>query len=198
MNDERNGQLTADWLIPEYAQGMLWLESETGDVVPAEGENGLFTLDMPSPLLTLRWGGLEGLALAQLRWQPDTLEWDGRVKLGGYVDALHVTELDGTPIAVMTIGGQALRADYHAYPGRVQRAQVPYPFPDFDAALSIVGDAATTWLAPDDSPLTALAQDALVSKLPVHVYGRLSDEEDGWHNYIALPLLLESLTLFAP
>jgi len=91
MNDELSGQLTSGWPLPGYAQGMLWLDTEAG-TVQAEGAHGLFQLTAPSPLVTLRWGGEAGPALAQLRWRTDSLEWDGVVRIGGFVDALHLTE----------------------------------------------------------------------------------------------------------
>ena len=62
MNDDLAGQLTSDWLIPDYAQKRLWLDSETGSA-QCEGENGLFELDAPAQILTLRWNGDEGIPL---------------------------------------------------------------------------------------------------------------------------------------
>ena len=46
-----------------------------------------------------------------------------------------------------------------------------------------------------DKMLT-LAQDALVSKLRVYCFGRLAEEDGGWHEHFALPILLEAMTLF--
>lgn len=200
MNDERNGQLSAGWLIPAYARDMLWLETDMGDMVQAEGEYGLFSLEIPAPLLTVRWGAEDGPALVRLHWQADTLGWEGQVSMGGYIDALHITEIDGLPypIAVAVMGGQILNPGALAYPTAAHRRQVPYAPPDFDDALSDAGEDVSTWLISDESPLAGLAQDALVSKLPVHVFGRLADESGGWHRHFALPLLLEAVTLFAP
>ncbi len=200
MNDELNGQLSTDWSIPAYARDMLWLETDLGDMVRTEGEFGLFELEVPAALLTVRWGGEDGPALARLNWQVDTLGWDGRVSMGGYIDALHITEIDGLPfpIAVAIMGGQILNPDTTAYPISAQRRQLPYNSPDFDDALSDAGEDVSTWLISDESPLAGLAQDALVSKLPVHVFGRLADESGGWHRHFALPLLMEAFTLFAP
>ena len=200
MNDELTAQLTSTWRIPPYAQTMLWLTGETVEPVQAEGEHGLFALDAPAPLLTLRWGGAEGSPLALLRWQADSLEWDGGVQSGGLVDTLHITAIPGAeyPIAVFSLGGRPLAPGVMPYPPAAARHRVPYVFPNFDEGLSEAEEAVTTWLAPDDSPLVALAQDALVSRLGVYCFGHLADEESGWHEYFALPILLEALTLFAP
>lgn len=196
MNDQCSGQLTSDWRIPAYAQAMLWLESESG-VVQAQGINGLFQLAAPSQTVVVRWGGAEGPALAQLRWRADSLDWDGSARIGGFVDALHLTD-QPHPIAVLSVGGQPLKADTPPYPPARERARVPYAAPAFaDGLAEEVEEGLTTWLAPDDSPLLTLAQDALVSKLRVYCFGRLAAEDGGWHEHFALPILLEAMTLFA-
>ncbi len=198
MNDELSGQLTARWKIPDYAQNALYLESDSGDVVPTEGASGLFTLTEPAQRLFLRWGGAAGPALAQLRWQVDSLEWDGSVKIGGFVDMLHLTEISGAPypITMLVISGQPLQPGTKPYPNAALRQQIPYVAPRFDAALSELEENTSTWLVGDESPLLALAQDALVSKLGVYAFGHLADEKSGWHHHFALPILLEAMTLF--
>src|SRR5688572_16967450 len=89
MNDTRTGQLTTQWTIPTFARSSLWLETESG-CVQAEGPRGLFTLPAPAEQLILRWGGAEGSVLASLRWQTDSLDWNGQVRLGGMVEATHM------------------------------------------------------------------------------------------------------------
>src|SRR3954471_4373088 len=115
MNDQLSGQL--GWPIPVYARNLLWLESGAG-VCKLEGAQGLFTLDAPAQVLTLRWGSAQGPALTQLRWHADSLEWDGSVRVGGYVDAMHSTELDDlpAPITILHLGGQPLKPEISAYP----------------------------------------------------------------------------------
>ncbi len=160
MNDELNAQLTSDWLIPKYARGLLWLETDS-DTVPVEGAHGLFKLTAPAPILTLRWGGAQGPALTQLRWQADSLEWDGSARIGGYVDAMHVTELTDLPepLTILQVGGQPLKPG-PAYPTAAQRRQVPYPVPSFfDGIAQDVAESVSTWLAVTHSPSLVLAQD---------------------------------------
>lgn len=199
MNDERAGQLTQDWQIPQYAQGHLWLDTESG-AAPCEGPHGLFQLEFPAQVVTIRWGQ-EGPPLAQLRWQPDTLAWDGSVRVGGLVDALHSTEFDEMPLAIAlaTLSAQpllhttqpfglmsttrALTAELPRYVTGVDDTWQPLPLP---------------LLTPDESPLVAAAHDSLVSSVPLHVYGRLAEEAEGWHRHVALPIIWEAVTLFTP
>ncbi len=200
MNDELTGQLTSGWIIPAYARSVLWLETETG-IVQTEGEHGLFTLDHPSPQIIVRWAGMEGPALARLPWQVDTLDWDGQVQVGGYVDAIHVTELPGVsyPVTVIYMGGQPLKYHLSGYPNSSMRATPPYPAPDFYSGLAAeVRLSATTWLVPDESPLAEMAQYAMMENLRLYFFGRLADDESSWGQYFALPILLQAVTLFGP
>ena len=198
MNDQLSGQLTSTWIIPAYARDMLWLETDSG-IVRLEGDHGLFTLAAPADLLTLRWGGEEGPALVQLRWQPDTLEWDGAVQIGGYVDAMHLTDLPKMPepVVVLLVGGQPLKPGITPFPTANVRRQVPYPEPSFfDGVADEVPEGVTSWVSFEGSAPLALAQDALVSKMRVFCFGHLA--ETAWQDYFALPLVLEGMTLFAP
>jgi hypothetical protein len=197
MNDALNAQLASSWTIPPYARDLLWVESESG-VAQAEGAKGLFTLPAPAEVLTIRWGSADGSPLVQLRWQPDSLNWDGAVRIGGFIDAMHVAELPDldTPLFILTIGGQPLRPNITPFPDTAQR-QLPIAAPDFSAAVAEeVDEAFTIWAALDESPTLAFAQDALVSKMRVHCYGHLTDQKWGWHEFLALPIALEGMTLF--
>src|SRR5689334_10339166 len=99
MNDSRTGQLTSGWTIPPYAREYLWLDTESGSV-KAEGEHGIFTLESPADVVTLRWGSEGRAALTQLAWRADTLDWDGTARIGGMVEAIHITELPGMKLSV--------------------------------------------------------------------------------------------------
>jgi hypothetical protein len=191
MNDERSSQVTSAWPIPAYAQTMLWVDSDSG-AAQTEGRNGLFQLPAPAPTVIVRWGSADGPALVQLRWRTDSLDWDGAIRVGGFVDTMHLTG-EPYPIALLHVGGQPLRHDTLPYPGAGQRLVAP----SFADGIADVDEGVTTWLAPDESPLLSLAQDALVSKLRVYCFGHLADEEAGWHTHFALPILVEAMTLFA-
>ena len=200
MNDGLSGQLTSSWTIPAYAQPMLWLTTEA-DAVRVEGAHGLFTLTAPADALTLRWGGADGAALAQFRWQVDTLEWDGAVRVGGFIDAMHITTIPQlpAPIVVLHVGGQPLKPGVKPFPALADRARTPYSIPAWDDGIEdAIDEGVTTWMAFDEDPALTLAQDALVSKLRVYCFGRLAGQRDGWHEHFALPIALEGMTLFAP
>src|SRR5690606_9432904 len=125
------GQLTSDWQIPQYAQNRLWLDSEASSA-RCEGANGLFELDAPAQIVTLRWNADDGIPLTQLRWQIDNLHWDGSVRLGGLVEAIHLTELKGVdfPMAIVSFSGQALRPQTRPYADATQRDVKQFPIPD--------------------------------------------------------------------
>jgi hypothetical protein len=201
MNDELSGQLTAEyWRIPEYAVDSLWLETES-ETLQTAGAAGLFELTVPAQALTLRWGGERGPALARLGWQVDNLQWDGSVRIGGFVDALHMTTLerDEMALTVLFMGGQPLKPKSRPYPDMHARAQVPYAVPSFeDGIADEVPEDVTTWLAPEDSPLVTMAQDAMMNKLRIYCFGHIAPAVGGWHWHFGLPILLESITLFAP
>lgn len=199
MNDETTGQLSGTWQIPAYAQPHLWLDTESG-AARAEGAQGLFELVAPARVLTIRWGSAEGAPLTQVRWQPDDLDWQGDVRLGGMVEAIHITELEntGATIAVIFFSGQPLLSDATPYPAADSRAQ-PITLPDY---ISHVDESyrpqTVTLLAGIDSPLLTTAQDALNQNAPLHVYGWLAEQDAHWHEFFALPIIWDAVTVFAP
>lgn len=200
MNDDLAGQLTSDWQIPEYAQGRLWLDSEAGSA-QCEGSNGLFTLDAPAQVLTLRWNSDSGVPLTQLPWQIDNLHWDGSVRLGGIVEAVHLTQLPNVdfPMAIVMFSGQALHPETRPYPDVSQRGVDVFAMPDY---LEGVDDEMPPMTVPlitfADSPLVNIAQESLMQHNPLHVYGSLDRSESHWHEFFALPIIWESVTVFAP
>ncbi len=199
MNDQLNGQLTDSWVIPTYARELLWVETDSG-CVRTEGKTGLFTLPAPADVVTIRWGGEGGAVLARLSWRADSLGWDGAVRVGGFIDSMHITEIDAlkdSALVVLHVGGQPLKPTAAPYPDARQRRRSPYARPDYYEGIDdSLDETHTTWILLDDSPLVMLAQDALVSKLRVWCFGRLAANESGWGAFLALPLLLEGITLF--
>lgn len=195
MNDTRTGQLTTQWSIPTFARSHLWLETESG-CVATEGPHGLFTLPASAEQLTLRWGGAEGTVLASLRWQTDSLDWNGQVRIGGMVEAVHmmsVPKLD-MGLAVLIVEGQPLKPDAALYPTAAQRTQLPYRLPDFFTGIEAdIDPTVTTWLVPEDSGLLAMAQDAMSNSLRLYLQGTLNA---AWRDFAAIPLTLEAVTLF--
>lgn len=200
MNDDRTAQLSSSWPVPVYAREMLWVEG-SGAAVQSFGEHGFFTLEAPVPVITVRWGAPDGPALVSLRWQPDSLDWDGTAAVGGYVDTLHITNIAGLEdaVAVLTLGAQPLLPSTEPYLAARRRSKVPYAVPAFQDGLNAdIEESVQTWITYAEGPLAAIAQDALVSKLRVYAFGRLAEDRGAWHKRFALPVLMESLTLFAP
>ena len=200
MNDELTGALCDDYEIPAYAIDQLWLDTEAGSA-RCEGENGLFTLDVPARVLTLRWGGADGMPLTALNWRADNLQWDGTIRLGGIVEAIHFTELEDVemPMALIYFAAQALKPELKAYPDANQRKLSRIPSPQFlDGINELEMPMTVPLITFAESPLVAIAQESLMQKNPLFVFGTLADEEDEWHEYFALPLVWESVTVFAP
>ena len=200
MNDELTGQLVnRTWDIPRYAQSALWLVTDT-ESVQVEGSRGLFELTTPASKLHLRYGTADGPVLAVLPWQADTLEWNGTVKLGGYVDAVQLAELPRSEVtvSVLYLSGRPLKSGASTYPHARRRHDGNYDRLDFQQSINNkIDETTTTWLISDDSPLITLAQDSMLQGLPVWFSGRLADEGSHWEDHFALPLILESLLLFA-
>lgn len=191
------GQITDDFRLPVYAQDMLFVVTGAGSAA-AQGPQGSYLLDHPPEgALRVTWGAADGPTLA---FWPDAeqahLRWDGRVKVGGFIERLHARELGGLEVIIIEVVGGPFAADHVGLPslndmkhGIFARPSDTEPFGQGQSYPFII-------LA--ESNLAGLAQDALVSGLAVDAYGSLASEAGGWHELVGLPLLLDSLTLLAP
>lgn len=191
-----NQTLSSTWKIPTYAQPYLTLTTDSGQSIRPTGDQGEFMLDTPSQTLNICWGDAP---LTQIPSQPDSLDWDGQVRLGGFATAIHMTQLQAIdyPLAIITLEAYPLLPDVQPFAAKVHRDRLPYAAPDF---LSGVDDdsneGVTTWIAEVDSPLVGLMQDAMNQAHRVYAFGQLASEAHGWHHFFALPILLESVTTF--
>ena len=199
-NGEQTTQLAAPgWEIPSYAQDALWL-SGTAIHARTTGNQGQFQLAAPAPELTVRWGGVNGPILAQLPWKTPSLGWDGQVGIGGFIDALHITSIPGLEFAIVVLFmiGQPIIPGYTPTPAASMRT-TPITAPEFfDGLVNDAPETVTTWLVSEESSLASVAQEAMTSGLRLYFFGSLAEETGGWHRRFALPLLLESATVFAP
>jgi hypothetical protein len=193
-----DGQLSADFRIPAYAQDMLYVVTANISA-QTRGKNGLFSLGAaPDGSLWLAWGAPNGPMLAIWEDVPASLKlkWDGRVRIGGFVERLHALEVGGLEVIVIEVVGGPFAADYVGLPSLddMRRGVFARP-PD---AESLGRDQAYPFIILAESNMAALAQDALVSGLGVDAYGALANDEGRWHEVVGLPLLLDRLTLLAP
>lgn len=188
--------LCQQWKLPTYAQPYITINTPIYQQLHVDSAVGKFEIEKMSEIVTVSW---DNAPLTQLAWQADSLDWDGSVRLGGFVTAIHFTymaqlEMD---LAVMTVEAYPLKPDVKPYLKATDRAKTPYQPTDF---LSGVDDdqseGVTTWLADMDSPLVGLMQDAMNQGYRVYAFGQLTSDEQGWQNLFALPILLESVTSF--
>ena len=201
MSNELSGQLTTtDWTIPQYARECLVLVDDFGNQLTLEGEYGKFTLKTPSLALTLHWNSGKGPALAWLPWNDGKLNWRGQINVGGYVDSIHMTELSDLEltIVVLFIGGQPLKHGFAPYPTVDKRKADDFSLEFYSGVETESTETVSTWLIDDESSLMNMTRDAMISNLRLHLYGHLAEQESGWWNFFALPILLESATIFAP
>ncbi len=191
------GQLSDDFRIPAYAQDMLFIVSGA-NTVQARGKNGTFPLDVPSDgPLHLTWGA-GGPILAVWSAVPERLhfDWDGRVKVGGFIERLHAREVGGLELVVAEVVGGPLAVDHVGLPSLGDMRNGIFSRPSDAEPLG--RDQAYPFIALAESNLASLVQDALISGLAVDAYGSLASEAGRWHEVVGLPLLLETLTLLAP
>lgn len=199
MNDETRNQLTSPdiWTIPAYARDMLYVDSISG-TTKAFGATGEFELAAHADDVTVYWQDImQGVALTHLNWKADSLGWDGSIKIGGYIDAIHMADTAHHQSAlVFQLGGQPLLPDTTPYPTAKER-QTRWTKPEFHVSLSKnTPNGFSTWIIEKDSPLARVAYDSMLNNFRLHCFGRLAGDQTGWDNLCALPILLESLTVF--
>jgi hypothetical protein len=159
----------------------------------------------PQHLASIGWGAALDPLLTIQAWPntggaagPIALDWDGTVKVRGYVEQLHIQEIGGLPLAVLELVGHTLPVTYQRLP--------PLPLPALgdrhglhtDRHLDDRAEQVYYLLADAESPLAAIAQDALVSSLRVVCVASLGMQEAGWQAIVNVPLVLDEISLIAP
>jgi hypothetical protein len=194
MNDELSGQLCDTWTLPKYSAGLLYACTPSESVL-VKGNKGEFTLSTPSPVVTVRWGAADGISLAQLRWRADALGWQGRINLGGMVDAVHLIGGDDHTIGIAYFSGQVLLPHVTPFPRDARRLPTK---PSFFDSIDPDDPLHTTWWVMDyDSPLFQLAHDAMSNKLNCFFFGRLSSDDELAGVRSPMPFSLDEATLFS-
>ncbi len=194
-----SGQLAGSWRIPAYAQDMLYVVSGESRA-QTQGPLGQFTLDGElSDTLRVSWAWWRvGPILTHwaLPLEADPLNWDGRVKVGGFVERLHAREIGDMEIIIAEIVGGSFPANYGGLPSLEDMRGGVFARP---ADIEPLGMGLTyPFILNAESNFAAIAQDALVSGLAVDAIGILADDDTGWQHISGLPLLMESLTMLAP
>lgn len=224
MGNQLTGQIAApDYHLPAWAHDRLtmslWDRDEGPDHPilsgPVTGPAGQFALPLPDEaalqlamvghsegpqhIVTVGWNAALDPVLAELPWQEDgQLGWDGGVSLRGFVEQLHLIEWGGLPLTVLEIVGHALPHTYQCLPA------LPLPALGDRHGLHTLRHLEDSpeqvfyALADPDSPLAALAQDALVSSLRLVAHCSLGEQDAYWHELVNVPLVLDSLTLIGP
>jgi hypothetical protein len=179
--------------IPNYAVSSLLLQS--GDeFAQLDNASGMFRLECnPAAWLPLRWKTPDGPMLIVLNWQSGSLEWDGQVAVGGYIDTIHLRRdsLTGVPLAMICLGGQPMNLTY------LKQQALALELAAHRGLAAQLPKTTTTWIIQQDDPMLEIAQSALFHNTMVHLFGRLAEDDDSIVNQFALPLQLEAITAFA-
>jgi hypothetical protein len=159
----------------------------------------------PQHIVSIGWGESLDPVMVNLPWpgnwsETDSLSpgWDGTLTVIGYVEQLHIEEFGGIPLAILEVAGRATPITYQRLPS------LPVPVVgdrhglDTDRALEDTGEQVYYLLADAETPLAALAQDALVSSLRIVATASLGPQEGHWHELVNLPLMLDKITLIGP
>lgn len=201
------GYLVAEeslWRIPAYAQDLLWVQLDD-HAERTNGARGQFQLNVPgeiSSALFVVWGTAGGPPLTI--WHKPDLEapfvvgWQGSVGVGGFVERLHVLEVQqDLELVIAEIEGSLLPSDYRRLPTLTQMQQMPFRrLVDEDQASP--GSFTYTFLAMADSIYAEYLHHAMVSELAVNCFATLGPQDAYWHEIVGLPLLLDSVSLLAP
>lgn len=198
MNDELTGQLAASgWRIPTALQSHLWLKTDH-ETVRVKGDVGLFTLTVPAKRLDILVGeGDNSTRLARLHWNADSLEWHGAIRLGGQVESLTVLQVGRQVVTAATVVGSLLKWRATPYVTAGRRGIHDVSPDSYDEGILADSETITTWIMPEDSPLSSMMESALLNNTRVWLRGQVAENNSPWYSEFAVPLVLERATLFA-
>ncbi len=191
------GQLSESFAIPAYAQDMLYLVCDD-NAVQTRGKYGKFKLDAAPPgPLSVTWGA-GGPTLVVWSHPPEAarLQWDGRVKVGGFIERFHGLEVGGVEVVIAEVVGGPFPINHVGLPSLDDMHNGI--FARLSDAEPLGRDQSYPFIILAESNLAALAQDALVSGFAVDACGSLADDAGRWQEVVGLPLLLDTLTILAP
>ena len=183
--------------LPDYSQSLWWLSNERGEAVQIKPD-GSFEIS-PSLKLELRWAHPAGAVLN--RWQidpvpPYELQWDGIIRLGGFIERTHIVEDNGLGLLVAELVGGAYPQTYQGLPSLADLQAKPFVRDETEADPS--GDG--HWyslLVPLESPFADFLHHCLVNGNALDCQCSLGDDESAWHELVGLPLIVEGLSLLS-
>lgn len=181
--------------LPAYAEGVLWLTSPPyfQQALPRQRTIELSTT--PTIPLSLRWACADGAPLARWNALPETLSWNGKLRVGGHVDAAHFITLGELDLMIIEVLGNLLPLSVKRLP-ELSDLQAGFYMRD-DETIEDEQDYWYAFILSLDDPKADFAHHALVNGSAVDLYGHLAEDEAGFQSLVGLPLLLDSLTLFA-
>ncbi len=190
-------QPLVDKELPEYSQNMWWLTHQQGETTQIK-RDGHFEINSADSL-DLRWGHPAGPVLN--RWElanqtPAKLDWDGVIRLGGFIERTHILEDDGLGLMVAELVGGAYSQTYQELPSLADLRVKPFTRTETDIDVS----NQRYWyslLVSLDSPFADFLNQCLVNGNTVDCQCTLGDDEGGWHELVGLPLIVERLTLLS-
>src|SRR5258708_6909657 len=196
--NDSTGQLTRQFQIPDFAQDMLFVVTSSGSA-QTQGEQGHFDFKVPADgNVRLHWAAANGPILAF--WDNVTawsgLNWDGHVKIGGFIERLHAHELGGLEVVVFELIGGPFASDHVSLPSLDDMRKGIFARPSDTEPLA--NDQFYPLIVLAESNMAAPSQDALVSGLGVDAYASLASEAGGWPENCGLPARLGSFNLLAP
>lgn len=178
--------------LPNYAKDMLWMTS--GEDFQAQvPENLQVRLENLTTGLTLRWGTPNGSPLRHWTTVSKDIVWNGHVRVGGHVECLHVLSFDEADLLIVEIRGSLLPMNNPRLPSLADLKQAPFErnvFTDFEEGWY-------AFITETDSPFADFLHHSLVNGQSLDCYGVLADEASGFHQIVGMPMLLESVTLYA-
>jgi hypothetical protein len=179
-----------DLKIPKYAREMLWLTAGE-QFTTNQFEQDLNISETP---ILLRWGNPQGAVMARWAAIADKLSWQGQVEVRGTVEAVHLLTVKNLDLMVIEIVGNVPLTPIARFPNLADLREQPFersPFRETDMPPSWYA-----FLLPLDSPLGDFAHHSLTHGGSIDAYGTLADEKSGFHTFLGMPLVMESLTLF--
>lgn len=163
----------------------------------------MFVASAEAEHVLLRWGSGSGPILAAFPRRgeadsvadPDDLlaRWDGVVRVGGFVERLHLLTFGDVELAVIEIVGGAQPVDHRSLASLDDMRASNFEFPALHEPIG--AHLPYPFVLEAESSFFALAQDALVAGLAVDAAGRLAADDQALHDVCGLPLLMTGLTI---